>query len=147
MRIDFHGMVFETPRVSVYLWSSWRATSLEQRLFAAVRKLPHISVERERQDEHIDIREEGVWDEAIHGLNRVLLGWQEEADSAEERRTWRWVIEGNTDNHGFDHTGQPAGVWWFLRLALEQGGPDEPDKGEDIDLHSFGIRLWPVTHS
>ncbi len=33
MRIDFYGLVFETPRVTFYLWSPWRAAALEHRLF------------------------------------------------------------------------------------------------------------------
>jgi hypothetical protein len=144
MKINFHGMLFEPSRVSFYLWSPWRATALEHRLYSAVRKLANIVVQTEGHEEHIDVLDEDVWEQAFLAMNRVLLGWQEDADAAEERRSWRWVLEGNTDNHGFDHTGQPAGVWWFLRLALDQGGPAEPEKGEDIDLHSFGIRFWPV---
>src|SRR5262249_37515427 len=31
MRIDFYGMVFQTPRVTFHLWSPWRATALEHR--------------------------------------------------------------------------------------------------------------------
>jgi hypothetical protein len=30
-----------------------------------------------------------------------------------------------------------------LRLAIDRGSPDDGDKGEDIDLHGFGIRFWP----
>lgn len=144
MRIDFHGMVFETPRITVYLWSPWRGTALEHRLFTAVRKLPNVTIQSEKQEERIDINDDEVWGQAFHALSRVLLGWQEDADSAEEHRSWRWVLEGNTDNHGFDHTGQQAGIWWFLRLGLDHGGPAEPEKGEDIDLTCLGIRFWPA---
>lgn len=142
MQIDFYGMRFETPRVTCYLWMPWRATALEHRIFTAVRKLPDAVVETEKHDEHIHITDESLWEQTFHVVSRVLLGWQEDAVTAEERRSWRWVLEGNTDNHGFDHTGEPASVWLFLRLSLDQGGPAEPEKGEDLDLHSFGIRLW-----
>ena len=36
MRIDFHGLAFETPFVTFHLWSPWRAAALEHRLFEAV---------------------------------------------------------------------------------------------------------------
>jgi hypothetical protein len=29
-----------------------------------------------------------------------------------------------------------------LRVSLDRGGPGEPDKGEDIDLQGFGVRVW-----
>ena len=40
MRIDFYGLAFETPRVTFYLWSPWRAAAMEHRLFDAIRALP-----------------------------------------------------------------------------------------------------------
>jgi hypothetical protein len=73
----------------------------------------------------------------------VLKGWQEEADPGGERRTWRWLLEGDTDADGYDHTGEPLAIWGFLRVALERGGPSEDDKGEDIDLSGFGVRILP----
>ena len=39
---------------------------------------------------------------------RVLKGWQEEADPGREKRTWRWLLEGDTDDSGYDHAGEPA---------------------------------------
>ena len=72
-----------------------------------------------------------------------MKGWQEEADPGSERRTWWWLIEGDTDADGYDHTGEPTSLWGILRVSLERGGPGEPDKGEDIDLEGFSLRpIW-----
>ena len=56
---------------------------------------------------------------------------------------WRWLIEGDVDASGYDHKGEKAAFWLFVRLALDRGGPGEPEKGEDVDLNGFGIRIWP----
>jgi hypothetical protein len=45
MRFDFYGLAFETPRVTFYLWSPWRATALEHRVFEAVRSLARVQFE------------------------------------------------------------------------------------------------------
>ncbi len=45
MRVDLYGVVFETPRVTFYLWSPWRSAALEHRLFEAVRALPRVARE------------------------------------------------------------------------------------------------------
>src|SRR5436190_1080146 len=37
MRVDFYGLTFETPCVTFYLWSPWRSSALEHKLFEAVR--------------------------------------------------------------------------------------------------------------
>src|SRR5262245_925432 len=131
MRVDFFGLTFETPRVTVYLWSPWRASELEHRLFQAVHTLPGVKTVREADELHIDVTDGKTWRAALQGISRVIKGWQEDADPGGERRAWRWLFEGDTDDHGYDHQNEPACIWAFLRLGLERGGPDEPDKGED----------------
>ena len=83
-----------------------------------------------------------AWRAAVQAVARVLKGWQEEADPGSERRTWRWLVEGDTDAHGYDHTGEAASVWLLVRVSLDRGSPGEPDKGEDIDLEGFSVRVW-----
>jgi hypothetical protein len=144
MRVDFHGLVFETPKVTVYLWSPWRASALEHRLFDAVRALPGLQAQREADEIHIDSADAKTWRAALQSVSRVVKGWQEEADPGSERRTWRWLIEADTDDHGYDHQNEPACLWAFLRLTLERGGVEEPEKPEDVDLNGFGVRVWPV---
>ena len=141
MRIEFYGLMFETPQVSFHLWSPWRATALEHRLFEVVRSVAHSEVEMAPDEWRLEVGDPKTWKSALNGLARVLKGWQEEADPGSERRTWRWLLEGDTDEAGYDHNGEPTSLWCFLRVGLERGGPGEPEKGEDVDLDGFGLEV------
>lgn len=141
MRFEFYGLAFETPRITFYLWSSWRATALENRLFEVVRQTTHAEVEEAGDELHLHLTDPKSCRNALHSIARVLKGWQEEADPGQERRAWRWMMEGDTDDSGYDHTGAPNGLWGFLRLVLESGGPGESEKAEDIDLDWFGLQI------
>jgi hypothetical protein len=144
MRIEFYGLVFEAPRVTCYLWSPWRASALEHRLFEVVQKLPGVMLEEEPGELRAHLTEAKMVKSALHSVCRVLKGWQEEAaDAGRERRSWRWLLEGDTDDHGYDHAGEPACLWAFLRLALDRNGLEENEKAEDVDLNGFGLRVWP----
>ena len=81
---------------------------------------------------------------ALGAIARVLKGWQEEAEAGSEKRTWRWLIEGDIDEAGYDHNGEQASLWCFVRLTLERGGFGEQEKGEDIDLDGFGLEIPPA---
>jgi hypothetical protein len=142
MRVDLYGLTFETPQVTFHLWSPWRASELEHRLFNAVRTLPRTEAEDLAEERRIRVTDPKTWKAALQAISRVLKGWQEEADPGSERRFWRWLLEGDSDADGYDHTGELISLWGFLRISLERGGPDEADKGEDIDLHGFCIRIW-----
>ena len=142
MRFEFYGLAFETPRVTFYLWSPWRAAAIEHRLFDALRGLPRVEVEQGPDELRLHLADQRTCRAALQAVARVLKGWQEEADPGSERRSWRWLLEADTDADGYDHAGEPTSVWGFLRLGLERGGPGEPDKGEDIDLEGFGVRVW-----
>jgi hypothetical protein len=141
MRVDFYGLAFETSRVTFYLWSPWRAAALEHRLFDALRQLPRVEVEEAPDEVRLHVADSKTCRSALGVVERVLKGWQEEADPGSERRSWRWLLEGDTDADGYDHTGEPTSLWGFLRVSLERGGPGEPDKGEDIDLEGFGLQV------
>ena len=99
-------------------------------------------IEREADELHVDIQDPKTWRAALQGVCRVLKGWQEEADPGSERRGWRWLLEADTDANGYDHTGAPVSLWGLVRVSLERGGIGEPDKGEDLDLEGFGVRIW-----
>ena len=43
-------------------------------------------------------------------------------------------------------TGEPFSAWGFLRVSLDRGGLGEGEKGEDIDLDGFGMRIWGEAH-
>jgi len=141
MRFDFYNLSFETPRVVFHLWSPWRATALEHRLFETLRSLPRVQCEQADDEWRLPIDDMRTARSAVQAVERVMKGWQEEADAGAERRAWRWLLEGDTDAHGYDHTGAPVSIWGFLRVALERGGIGEPEKGEDIDLEGFGLEI------
>jgi len=141
MRVDFYGVVFETPSVTFYLWSPWRAAAVEHRLFDVVRGLPRVVREESADELRLHLDDAKTCRAALQAIARVLKGWQEEADPGSERRSWRWLLEADTDADGYDHTGEPVSLWGFLRVSLERGGPGEPDKGEDVDLEGFGLQI------
>jgi hypothetical protein len=141
MRVDFYRLVFETPFVTFHLWSPWRAAELEHRLFQAVRNLPRTEADVTPEEWRIHVRDPKTWRAALQAVARVLKGWQEEADPGSERRTWRWLLEGDSDADGYDHTGEPVSLWGFLRVTLERGGPGDGEKGEEIDLQGFSLRI------
>ena len=141
MRAEFYGLVFETPEITFHLWSPWRAAALEHRLFEAVRNLSPVPAEDVPDEWRLHVQDPKIWRSALQAISRVLKGWQEEADPGLERRTWRWLLEGDTDTDGYDHSGDPTGLWGILRVSLDRGGVGEPEKGEDIDLEGFGIRI------
>jgi hypothetical protein len=145
MRVDFYGLAFETPCVTVSLWSPWRAAALEHRLFEAVQSIPGLATTREADECRIEITQPKAWRAALQAIARVLKGWQEEADQGVERRSWRWLIEADIDANGYDHNGEKSSLWAILRLSVDRGGPTEPDKGEDIDMEGFGLRIWPAS--
>lgn len=141
MRFDFYGLAFESPRVVFHLWSPWRASHLEHRLFDALKSVPQVQIEDGPDERKLIITDPPQFRNALKAISRVLKGWQEDADPGSERRTWRWLIEGDVDESGYDHNGEPASVWGFLRIGLERGGFGEIEKGEDIDLDGFGLEI------
>ena len=143
MRVDLYGLVFETGGVTFYLWSPWRAAAIEHRLFEAIRQLPHAKFEATPEELRVALNDAKAVKQPLLAVERVLKGWQEEAsDAGGERRVWRWLVEADTDSHGYDHNGERASLWAFLRLSLERNAPDEAEKGEDIDMNGFGLRIW-----
>ena len=143
MRVDLFGLTFETPAVTFYLWSPWRAAALEHKLFDSLRTVPNAAFEQGPDEFRLLLIDSKGWKVAMQHLSRVLKGWQEEASDAgkDERRSWRWLIEADVDASGDDMQGEKSSVWAYLRLGLDRGGPGENEKGEDIDLNGFGIQI------
>jgi hypothetical protein len=142
MRIDLHSLGFDTPRVSFYLWTPWRAATLEVKLFESVARLPGLQVEKNFEEMRVDITEPKLWKLAIQAVARVMKGWQEEAVPGNEKRSWRWLLEADVDADGYDNFGEKASIWGFLRVSIDRGNPGEGEKGEDFDLDNFGIQIW-----
>jgi hypothetical protein len=143
MRIELYGMTFDGPGVTYYLWSPWRCSALEHRLFEGVKALPGVELEQAPDELRLHLTDAKVFKASVQLVERVLKGWQEEAsDSGTDRRSWRWMVEADSDSHGYDHTGEKACLWAFLRLSLDRGSATEGERGEDIDLNGFGFRVW-----
>jgi len=144
MRVDLYGLAFETANVTFFLWSPWRASAVEHRLFEGIRQLPGAKFEQSPDEQKVVIDDAKTVRLATNTVERILKGWQEDAtDGGGDRRTWRWLVEADTDSHGYDHNGEPATLWAFLRLTLERNAPGESEKAiEDIDLNGFGFRIW-----
>jgi hypothetical protein len=143
MRLDLYGLSIETPGVTFYLWSPWRCSAIEHRLFESIRALPGIEFEQAADELQLHLNDATIWKQAVTNMARVLKGWQEEAsDAGVEKRTWRWLLEADTDANGYDSQNEKACFWAFIRLSLDRGSPSDAEKGEDVDLNGFGVCLW-----
>ena len=144
MRVDLFGLAMDTPGVTFYLWSPWRCSALEHRLFDAIKAVPGSKLEVEPDEARVHVTDPKAWKASVTNLSRVLKGWQEEAADAgkDEKRSWRWLIEADVDANGYDMQGEKASFWAYVRLALDRGGPGEAEKGEDVDLNGFGLCVW-----
>lgn len=144
MRVDLFGLVMEAPGVTFYLWSPWRCSAIEHKLFDALKAVPNAALESHPDELRLLVTDAKGWRAAVQNLSRVLKGWQEEASDVgkDERRSWRWFLEADVDAGGYDLAGEKASIWGFLRLSLDRGGPTEAEKGEDIDLNGFGVQVW-----
>ncbi|MFO0802283.1 MAG: hypothetical protein U0791_04070 [Gemmataceae bacterium] len=146
MRVELFGLAMETPGVTVHMWSPWRCSFLEHKIFEALKTVPGATLEPGPDELRLHILDAKAWKVAVQNISRVLKGWQEESSDAgkEERRAWRWLVESDVDAAGYDMQGEKAAFWLYLRLAIDRGGPDEAEKGEDIDLHGIGVQVWGV---
>jgi hypothetical protein len=144
MRVDLFGLQMETTGVTFYLWSPWRCSLLEHKLFDSLKTMPNVTLESAPDELRIHIGEQKTWKLASQNLSRVLKGWQEEATDGgkDERRAWRWLLEADVDASGYDMQGERASFWAYVRLSIDHGGPGEMDKAEDLDLNGFGVQVW-----
>ncbi len=143
MRVELYGLAMDSPGVTVYLWSPWRAAQLETRLFDAVRAVPGAEFEPAPDELQLHLGEAKQWRQAVQAIERVLKGWQEEAaDAGTERRNWRWLLEADADVNGYDQQNEKSAFWAFVRLSLDRSNPGEGDKVEDVDLNGFGVCFW-----
>lgn len=148
MRVELFGLTMETPGVTFYLWSPWRCSAIEHRLFDAIKGVPHAKFETGPDELRVSIADAKAWKLCLQHMSRILKGWQEEAaDSGSDRRTWRWLMEADVDANGYDLNGEKSCFWLYLRLALDRGGPADQEKGEDIDLNGFGVCVWGADES
>ena len=144
MQIDFYGFKFEAARITCSLVSPWRATALEHRLFNEIKQIPDVHLESTPDELRVQIADAKAWKQAMHNMSRLLKGWQEEATATgKERRLYRWLIEGDTDEHGYDHNNEVACIYFYLRVGIERGDLEDEEPNEWIDLNAFGLQFWP----
>ena len=79
MQINLMGLIFETPCVVVHLYSPWRASALENKLFENIRQIPGVVLEQAQDELIIPIRDLKTWKIALAACVRSLKGWQEDA--------------------------------------------------------------------
>ena len=141
MLVDLFGLSMDAPGVTFFLWSPWRCSALEHRLFDALKAIPSARHEADPDEQRVQVDDPKTWRQAVQHINRILKGWQEEASDSgkEERRSWRWLLEADVDANGYDLHGDKACFWGYLRLSLDRGGPADDEKGEDIDLNGLGL--------
>src|SRR5687768_15518230 len=72
MLVDFYGLRFETPQVTFYLWSPWRAAALEHRLFDSLTGLPGVHIEKEEDELRVHVKETKIWKQALLNMCRIL---------------------------------------------------------------------------
>jgi hypothetical protein len=145
MRLDFYGLSFHTASITFYLFSPWRGSHLEHRVFEAIRILPDVRLEKSAEEWRVVLSDPRTVKVALTAVERVMKGWQEDAEPGSERRFWRWVLEADTDSNGYDHVGERVALWGYLRLAVERGGPSDADqRAEEIDLDWFGFQIHGV---
>jgi len=142
MKVNISGVCIETRKIVVYLKSPWRANALEHKLFEAARQIPEVQVEESQAEYKIVLKNIEKFQTLLESCTRILKGWQEDADLGTERRFWCWLFEGDADASGYDHNGNPASIWIFVRAIIEHAehSMDAP-KVEHVDLESFNFEL------
>jgi len=145
MQIDFYGIRFEASRITAILWTPWRASALEHRLFNEIKQLPGVQLESTPEELRVQIDDVKIWKQAQANMSRLLKAWQEEAaGQGKEQRIYRWLFEGDTDEHGYDHNNDIACLWIYLRVGLDRGDLEGETLSEWVDMSNFGLRFWPV---
>ena len=139
MRIEMYGLVFEAPTVTFYLWSPWRSSALEHRLFEEIRSLPQTRFDPQFDELRVHVADPKTWKTALTTTERILKGWQEEASDGDgtERRIWRWLLEADTDGDGYDHNSDRKGL---ARRVLRVWTTNSPSVSSWIAMPSGSTR-------
>ena len=65
MRVELYGLVMDSPCVTFYLWSPWRAAAIEHKLFEAMVPIPGAEIEKEPDELRLHIEDEKGWKIAL----------------------------------------------------------------------------------
>ena len=70
MRVDLFGLTMDAPGVTFYLWSPWRCSALEHKMFDALKALPNVTLETAPDEIRLHITENKAWRAAVQNLSR-----------------------------------------------------------------------------
>jgi hypothetical protein len=144
MRIDLYGLTFDAAATYFFVGPAWECPYGAVKLFDAVAAVPQVRLEQlDDGGRRAHVPNPKVWKAARAAAERVLKGWQEEAEPGGPRRLWHWVLEAETDAAGNDGDGDPAYWLGYVRLREDESGVGEDEHGEERDLHRFGVYILP----
>src|SRR5262245_17927978 len=61
MRVDLFGLAMDAPGVTAYLWSPWRCSALEHKMFDSLTPIPGVEVEKEADELRLHITDPKAW--------------------------------------------------------------------------------------
>ena len=70
MRVELYGLSMDAPGVTFYLWSPWRCSQLETRLFDAVRALAGTDFEPGPDELQLHVEDAKTWRAAVQAISR-----------------------------------------------------------------------------
>ena len=139
MRVDLFGLTVETPGVTFYLWSPWRCSALEHRLFDAVKGVAGAEFEPAPDELRVHVTEPKGWkvsdtDFSRNDAHGTLLARDVYCDSAWTQvyltyvdnylvpQTEGWMNEGVLAGYGLYVGRYAAGRPWASLLVLGMTG-------------------------
>ena len=73
MRVDLFGLTMDAPGVTFYLWSPWRCSALEHKLFDALKGVPHAAFEAGPDELRVHVTEPKGWKAAVRVTSLKFL--------------------------------------------------------------------------
>ena len=125
MRVDLFGLTMETPGTTFYLWSPWRCSALEHKLFESLRTIPNASLEAAADEIRIHITDANGW------FTIVLSRPQDRPANATAANGVTWRDWGPQSNVGMMIRYMAVGPEWTFAKA-----PTELNLGRGSDWAS-----------
>src|SRR5213592_1202209 len=70
MRVELFGLTMEAPGATFYLWSPWRCSFLEHKLFESLKSVPNATAEPGPDELRIHVADAKGWKLAVQNLSR-----------------------------------------------------------------------------
>ena len=68
MRVDLFGLTMDAPEVTFYLWSPWRCSFLEHKLFDSLKSVPNAKLEPGQDELRLTVADQKGWKAAVQNL-------------------------------------------------------------------------------